>query len=160
MNQRGGATAPAPDAGWGVEIALDVQAVSAACPHCKIPLVEADTSDFTDIGAAVNRALTFGAKIVSNSYRGGEYNGAIADGKAYCSHPGVAMVVSSGDNGFGPASFPFSWTNAIAVGGTSSQRCQDHEDLVAVIARGKAPKLSPTQETHLVGHPDLPPALL
>ena len=32
VNQRGGSTPPFADPGWGVEIALDVQAVSASCP--------------------------------------------------------------------------------------------------------------------------------
>jgi hypothetical protein len=63
-----------------------------------------------------------GATIVSNSYGGDEYTGVLADGAAYSSHPGVAMVVSSGDYGFGPASFPASWSKAIAVGGTSVTR--------------------------------------
>ena len=47
VNQRGGATPPLADAGWGVEIALDVQAVSAACPNCQILLVEADDPSLT-----------------------------------------------------------------------------------------------------------------
>jgi len=119
VNQRGGTAAPAGDPGWGLEIALDLQAVSAACPNCKILLVEADSSDFNDIGAAVNRAVALGSKIVSNSYGGDEFNGVIALGKQFYSHPGVAMVVSSGDSGFTTASFPAAWRSAIAVGGTS-----------------------------------------
>ena len=119
VNQRGGTAAPVGDPGWGLEIALDLQAVSAACPNCRILLVEADSSDFSDIGAAVNRAVALGAKIVSNSYGGDEFNGVIALGKQFYSHPGVAMVVSSGDSGFTAASFPAAWRSAIAVGGTS-----------------------------------------
>jgi len=119
VNQRGGTRLPVADAGWGLEIALDLQAVSAACPNCRILLVEADTSDFEDIGTAVNMSVTLGAKIVSNSYGGDEYDGVIDLGKRFYSHPGVAMVVSSGDSGFSTASFPASWRSAIAVGGTS-----------------------------------------
>jgi subtilase family serine protease len=119
VNQRGGSTPPAPDAGWGVEIALDVQAVSAACPKCRILLVEADSSSLDDIGAAVNRAVAMGAKIVSNSYGGSEFNGVVDLGTQYYTHKGVAMVVSSGDSGFGPAEFPASWNKSIAVGGTT-----------------------------------------
>lgn len=119
VNQRGGTPPPVGDPGWGVEIALDLQAVSAACPNCKLLLVEADTSDFADIAAAVNRAVTLGAKIVSNSYGGDEFNGVIALGKTFYSHPGVAMVASSGDFGFTAASFPASWRSVIAVGGTT-----------------------------------------
>ena len=119
VNQRGGTPPPVGDPGWGLEIALDLQAVSAACPNCKIMLVEADSSDFNDIGAAVNQAVALGAKIVSNSYGGDEFNGVIALGQSFYSHPGVAMVVSSGDYGFTTASFQASWGSAIAVGGTS-----------------------------------------
>jgi len=119
VNQRGGITPPAGDPGWGLEIALDLQAVSAACPNCKLLLVEADSAEFDDIGAAVNRAVALGAKIVSNSYGADEFNGVIALGKRFYSHPGVAMVASSGDSGFTAASFPAAWRSAIAVGGTS-----------------------------------------
>ena len=119
VNQRGGTAAPAGDPGWGLEISLDLDAVSAACPRCKILLVEADSSSVDDLGTAVNEAVRLGAKIVSNSYGADEFNGVIALGTKYYSHPGVAMVVSSGDNGFGPAGFPADWARSIAVGGTS-----------------------------------------
>ncbi len=118
VNQRGGATPPRPDPGWGVEIALDVQAVSAACPNCHILLVEADSPSFTNIGKSVNTAVRLGADVVSNSYGGAEFNGILKLAAAYYTHPGVAQVASSGDEGFGPAAFPASWDRMIAVGGT------------------------------------------
>ena len=34
------------DAGWGAEIALDIDMVSAACPNCNILLVEATSPSF------------------------------------------------------------------------------------------------------------------
>jgi len=119
INQRGGTTPPAGDPGWGVEISLDVQAVSAACPSCKILLVEADSATLDDIGVAVNRAVKRGAKVVSNSYGADEFTGMDAYATAYYTHPGVAQVFSSGDYGFMAASFPAVLPNAIAVGGTS-----------------------------------------
>jgi subtilase family serine protease len=122
VNERGGSTPARGDPGWGVEIALDVQAVSAACPNCKILLVEADTSFFVDIGKSVNTAVRLGADVVSNSYGGDEYGGSANLGVNYYTHPGVAQVVSSGDYGFGPAAFPASWPSAVAVGGTSLSR--------------------------------------
>ena len=42
----------APTPGWGVEIALDVQAVSAACPRCRILLVEADSDELRRHGGS------------------------------------------------------------------------------------------------------------
>ena len=53
------ASTPLPDGdpGWGVEIALDLDAVSAACPTCTILLVEGDSEIIDDLGAAVNTAV-------------------------------------------------------------------------------------------------------
>jgi subtilase family serine protease len=129
VNQRGGATPPHGDPGWGVEIALDVQAVSASCPNCHILLVEADSPTFGNIGKSVNTAVRLGADVVSNSYGGDEFNGIANLAASYYTHPGVAQVASSGDFGFGPAQFPASWTQMIAVGGTklTSQNGAWHE---------------------------------
>jgi subtilase family serine protease len=119
VDQRGGKTYPAGDPGWGVEIALDVQAVSAACPACKILLVEADDASFESIGAAVLTAVRLGADVVSNSYGADEFNGIIAMGKKYYYHPHIAIVASSGDFGFTAASFPAVLGYTWAVGGTN-----------------------------------------
>ena len=119
VNQAGGSKPPPGDSGWAVEIDLDLQAVSAACPRCKILLVEAKTPSYANLGTAVNRAVTMGARIVSNSYGGDENALSKSLGRKYYSHAGVAMVVSSGDSGFTAASFPAVWNRSIAVGGTS-----------------------------------------
>ena len=116
INQRGGTTTPSPDAGWATEITLDLDAVSAACPKCHILLVEADDNSFDNLGAAENRAVTAGAKIVSNSYGGPEFTGVLGLAGNYYDHPGVATVVSTGDEGFGPATFPAVAPRAIGVG--------------------------------------------
>ena len=103
----------------GVEIALDLQAVSAACPTCHILLVESDDNSYVNIGKAVNRAVALGAKIVSNSYGGDEFGSSRQLAKTYYTHPGVAQVVSSGDYGFGAAQFPAVLPQAVAAGGTT-----------------------------------------
>jgi hypothetical protein len=122
IDQRGGKKYPDGDSGWGVEIALDVQAVSAACPNCSIMLVEADDASIESMGVAVNAAVKLGAKVVSNSYGLNEFNGALALGKKYYTHRGVAIVASSGDNGFTAASFPAMLSSTWAVGGTTLNR--------------------------------------
>ena len=119
VNQNGGATPPAGDPGWGVEIALDVQAVSAACPRCRILLVEASDAGLTSIGTAVNAAVRLGATVVSNSYGTAESNGILTPGAQYYTHAGVAQVASSGDEGYAPANFPAVLATVIAAGGTS-----------------------------------------
>ena len=118
VDQRG-ATTPLPaDQGWAVEIALDLDMVSAACPECKILLVEADSASFDDMGASVNEAVALGANEVSNSYGGAE-SGESATYAPYYTHPGVAIVASSGDSGYGVPSTPAEYQSVIAVGGTS-----------------------------------------
>ena len=120
VNQRGDADPlPAPDPGWGVEISLDLDAVSAACPQCSIRLVEADSAQFADLGAAEDTAVGLGTIAVSNSYGGGEFTGVRAFAHFY-RHPGTSIVASTGDDGFGgPASFPAVLGTTIAVGGTT-----------------------------------------
>ena len=72
VNQSGGTSYPRANSGWGLEIALDLQMVSAICPNCHILLVEASSASFANLGTAVNRAVTMGAVAVSNSYGGGD----------------------------------------------------------------------------------------
>ena len=121
VNQGGLASPlPTPDAGWAAEISLDVQMVSAVCPNCRILLVEANSNLNSDLFTAVNQAVALGAKFVSNSYGASENIGE-TDSDAFFNHPGVAITVSSGDNGFG-VSYPASSKYVTAVGGTSLTR--------------------------------------
>jgi hypothetical protein len=118
VNQAGGSTVPSADSGWGQEIDLDLQMVSASCPNCNILLVEANDDGSDNVGAAVNTAVALGASVVSNSYGGDESSDEAQDDAHYYQHAGVAIVASSGDDGYGveyPAASPY----VTAVGGTS-----------------------------------------
>ena len=108
---------PGPNTGWSQETALDLDMASAMCPNCKIVLVEARSDNLSDLAAAVNTAARLGARVISNSYGGGEA-GTQGIEAAY-DHPGVAVVVSAGDDGYaaGPQ-FPATSPHVIAVGGT------------------------------------------
>src|SRR6266550_1528149 len=119
VNQNGAASPlPAGNTGWGQEIDLDIEMVSAACPQCKILLVEANSNSFTDLGAAVNRAAAMGATAISNSYgTSGEFVGETSY-DSYYNHPGVAVTASSGDSGYG-VEFPAADNHVVAVGGTN-----------------------------------------
>ena len=118
LNQTGGTTPPADEPAWGDEIDLDIDMVSAACPNCKILLVEADSAGIDDLGTAVNTAVNLGAKFVSNSYAASESpNDPDYDGE-YFNHPGVVLTVASGDWGYQtmyPAASPY----VTSVGGTT-----------------------------------------
>jgi subtilase family serine protease len=124
INQTGGTSYPATDAGWAEEISLDLDMVSATCPDCKILLVEANSSSLTDLGAAVNTAARrAGVKAISNSYGGGDLPDS-SYGRPYYNHPGIAVTASSGDNGYG-ASFPADSQYVTAVGGTSLKKASN-----------------------------------
>jgi hypothetical protein len=119
VNQNG-ATSPLPsgDYGWAEEESLDVDAVSSACPTCHILLVEASSANTSDLATAENSAAnTAGVAAISNSYGGSEDSSETSTDSAY-NHPGVAITVSSGDDGYGveyPAASPY----VTAVGGTT-----------------------------------------
>ncbi|WP_194894231.1 S53 family peptidase [Catenulispora pinisilvae] len=121
VDQSGGSNYPTGDSGWGVEITLDLDAVSAACPGCHILLVEANSNNDTDLGAAVDEAVKLGAKFVSNSYSDAESN--FSTGlDAHYNHPGVMIAAATGDSGTqsgSNAQFPATFPSVVAVGGTS-----------------------------------------
>jgi fibronectin type 3 domain-containing protein len=118
VDQRGGTSYPQADQVWGSEISLDLDMVSAICPNCQVLLVEADSNSIADLGAAVNEAVALGASVVSNSWGGSEYSGEQTDNARYFDHPGIPVVFSSGDSGYG-AQFPAASPDVVAVGGTS-----------------------------------------
>jgi len=119
VNQKGQqGNYPTGNAGWATEISLDVDMVSAGCPKCNILLVEADSNSFGDLGASDNEAVALGARVVSNSYAG---SGAPAKIEADYTHPGVVVLASSGDGGYGigePAGYP----EVVSAGGTTLNR--------------------------------------
>ncbi|MDE9364848.1 hypothetical protein PZ938_04460 [Luteipulveratus sp. YIM 133132] len=119
MSQTGSTTSlPRTDVGWSQEQALDLDAVSAACPDCKILLVQAKSASFSDLGAAVNQAAKVaGVVAISNSYGGGDVSDS-SYGAPY-NHSGIAVTASTGDNGYQGGSFPASSHYVTAVGGTS-----------------------------------------
>src|SRR4029077_4627732 len=65
-----------------------------------------------------NEAASLGARVISNSWGGGEYSTESADGATYFNHPGVAITASTGDTGYG-GPFPAAARFVTAVGGTS-----------------------------------------
>lgn len=118
VNENGGPRLPAADVGWGEEAALDLDMVSAACPNCRILLVEASAPDMEALGAGVNTAVRLGARYVSNSYGGREDALATRYDAAYFTHPGVAITAASGDSGYGTM-YPATSPGVTAVGGTA-----------------------------------------
>jgi len=122
VNQSGSAAGPFPraDAGWSLEIALDVEVAHAVCPNCRILLVEASSNSLSNLAAAVSTAAKLGATEISNSYGGSEFSSEVnATYSSPYNQPGVAVTVASGDNGYGSFGFPAASPNVITVGGTT-----------------------------------------
>ncbi|HWD07455.1 MAG TPA: peptidase S8 [Actinomycetota bacterium] len=127
LNENGGAvtsSSPGGNTGWGQEIDLDVDMVSATCPDCKILLEAASSASFNDLGTAVNTAAARGANAISNSYGGNEFSGETTAASEYYNHPGIAITASSGDGGYG-VEFPAASNDVVAVGGTSLSRASN-----------------------------------
>ncbi|MGW2491179.1 S53 family peptidase [Streptomyces sp. NPDC001606] len=119
VGQTGSTTSlPTADSGWAQEESLDLDMASAVCPNCNIMLVEAKSASMTNLGTAVNEAVKLGATFVSNSYGGSESSSDSTYDSSYYNHPGVAITVSAGDEGYG-AEYPAASKYVTAVGGTA-----------------------------------------
>jgi subtilase family serine protease len=96
-----GQASPLPPTGpndWVAEESLDADAVSALCPNCHIILIEVGLSGDGGFDGAQAEAVSMGAKQISNSW-GDDETGLPTDSAAY-SYPGVAVIASTGDNGY------------------------------------------------------------
>jgi hypothetical protein len=121
VNQAGQAgPLPAVSGAWGVEESLDLDMISAICPHCRLLLVEASSASPGSLGRAEDTAVALGARFVSDSWSGTEARGQSVYNH-YFNHPGVAIVVASGDGGYG-TSYPADLQYVTAVGGTQLVR--------------------------------------
>jgi subtilase family serine protease len=72
VNQTGGTRLPRTNAGWALEISLDIQWAHAIAPGAHILLVEANSNSFANLLAAEDYAKTH-AQYVSNSWGASEF---------------------------------------------------------------------------------------
>src|SRR5665213_1547900 len=133
VNQTGGGTLPATDAGWAGEISLDVEWAHAIATGANILLVEAGSDNTDDLMAAVNYARhAAGVSVVSMSWGGPEFSAGFGSGTSqsqmsYASyfttpagHQGITFVAASGDGGSqGGVEWPASSPNVLSVGGAT-----------------------------------------
>jgi subtilase family serine protease len=111
--------------GWDLEESLDVQQACAIAPQANIVLVEAATSNDTDLFAAVQVAVSapYNATVVSMSWGEGEFSGELQDDSFFCNITNgnglpVTFFASSGDGGHGTG-YPAASPCVISVGGTT-----------------------------------------
>jgi subtilase family serine protease len=117
LNQAGVAGSyPPANAGWAVEVSLDLDAVSAVCPLCHITLVEANDASANNLSLAQDTAAAQNPVAISDSFGGSEFVGQQSF-ESHFSHPGIMTTVSTGDSGLG-TSWPAVAPSVVAVGGT------------------------------------------
>jgi uncharacterized protein (TIGR03382 family) len=123
-----GQTSPLPsdppgDDDWTVETALDVDMASAACPNCKILVVQATDDSGDGLDQANATAASLGATVISNSWGGPYSSGDATYETTDFNQPGHAIFVAAGDNGYDDggqgADYPSTSAHTIAVGGTN-----------------------------------------
>ncbi len=118
-NENGGTSGfPSGSPGWGVEISLDVDMVSAVCPLCKIDLIETN-GGISDMETAEATAVNLGAHIISNSWICyGSVNCGDSNFGNFFDTPGVLYLAASGDEGYNENGAPESLGTVVSVGGT------------------------------------------
>ena len=92
--------------------------ISAICPGCNIVLVEASSSGFSNLDAAVAYAQNLNPAAITNSYGGSEFSSETSYNGTYSAGPATAVTAATGDNGYG-VEFPAASPGLTAVGGTS-----------------------------------------
>jgi hypothetical protein len=117
VDQNGGTSYPPDSMGWSLETSLDLEAASSLCPLCKLVLVQAASSAWTNLLAADNEAHALGAGQISDSWT------AVPSGTLNANlitYSGVDTVVSSGDYGYSTGEgFPSMLPGVTAAGGTT-----------------------------------------
>ena len=97
-NQRGQTGSyPPGDTGWGVQIDLDVEMVSASCPLCTIYLIEANSDEGSDLAASVREAVKLGARIVNTSWSCAASDACVS--KKDFDAKGVVYLAAAGSDG-------------------------------------------------------------
>jgi subtilase family serine protease len=128
VNQAGEASPlPGKNAGWSLEIALDVETAHQICQSCKVVLVEASSSSSANLNAAEDTAAgRLAANEISNSWgSSGEYSGELSEAFHF-NRPRIAITVASGDNGYARFGFPAASPDVIDVGGTTLKVTQSN----------------------------------
>jgi len=109
--------APAYDAGWATEIALDVEWAHATAPLARIILIEAPDTSVGGVLGGIVLANAMGPGVVSMSFAGAEGTWTSSVNSVF-TVANMTYVASTGDSGAG-VSWPAVSPNVLAVGGTT-----------------------------------------
>ena len=113
---------------WTVETALDLDMASAACPTCKLLLVQANDDTSNGLLVAQATAANLGAAVISDSWGGPETAQQTGQSQESFFNLGkpVTIFVAAGDSGYDNAGqgpdYPSVSAYVVAVGGTNLKR--------------------------------------
>ncbi len=118
-NQTGGSALPTASSSWATEAATDTEMVSAACPLCRILVVDSSSDQIANVFTSIQTAVAAGATEVSLSFGNNEFSGETAYDSVF-NNPNVVFTAAGGDSGYSagvqyPAASPY----VVAVGGTT-----------------------------------------
>ncbi len=108
--------APPTDAGWALEISLDVQWAHAVAPKATLLLVETVDNSNAHLLGGIDYAAQHGASVISNSW--GEDEFSTETSGAHCNLSTAVCTFSTGDSG-NPGGWPAYDPFVVAVGGTT-----------------------------------------
>lgn len=111
------ATAPAYDAGWATEIALDVQWAHATAPLARIVLIESADASLNGLLGGIKLANAMGPGAVSMSFGSNEGSWTASVDSAFAG-TNMTYLAATGDSGTS-VSWPAVSPKVVAVGGTS-----------------------------------------
>lgn len=111
------ATAPAYNATWAAEIAMDVQSAHAIAPLARIVLIEAPSASVSSLGNAISIANTMGPGVVSMSFVTAEGSW-VASIDSLFMGKGMQYTAATGDLG-AAVNWPAVSSRVLATGGTS-----------------------------------------
>jgi subtilase family serine protease len=111
---------PASNRGWTAETSLDLAMASAACPSCRLTLIEAADDNIASLAAIVDEIAKPGSSVAPAAISASWGIAETADLSTLehsFAHPGMPIVASAGDEG--RVEFPASSANVISVAGTT-----------------------------------------
>ncbi|MDH4392917.1 MAG: S53 family peptidase [Aquabacterium sp.] len=112
------AAAPAYNAGWAPEFALDVQWAHATAPLARIVVVQAENALTTSLSGAITLVNRLGPGVVNMSFGAPEGN-YVEPYEALFATAGMSYVAAAGDSG-AQANWPAVGTGVLSVGGTTA----------------------------------------
>ena len=110
--------APAYNANWATEFAMDVQWAHATAPLARIVVIQADSALTTSLWGAISVANRMGPGVVSMSFGAAEANYVEAYESLF-SATGMTYLAAAGDGG-AQANWPAVGTGVLSVGGTTA----------------------------------------